>query len=155
MVTQEFLSDLWSVNGLTYPNVAIRKSLSPTSPPRASLGCTFGGMPHNPNISMGGSVDGYRAPVQLIQVYPPMMPPKYRERNEMDPLQTKEKNLQLEKFSLPDPRMNVTGTHITTPKRLENMDIQTAPFNYPAIIGIVGILVSVALVVWLSSRRGK
>ena len=151
MATQKFLSDLWSVNGLTYNNVAIRKSYPMTNTPRAST--TLTPQPSNPKISMGGSVDGYRAPVQLIQVYPPMMTPKYREQNEMDPLQTKAKNLALEQIAQPDPRRNITGTHITTPQRLENMDIQTAPFNYPAIIGVVGILVSVALIVWLASRR--
>tara|TARA_Y100000296_G_C5133122_1_gene236666 strand:+ start:693 stop:1151 length:459 start_codon:yes stop_codon:yes gene_type:complete len=152
MATQKFLSDLWSRYGLTYPNVAVFQSHPPTSTVRAST--TLTPQASNPDISLGDSVDGYRAPVQLIQVYPPMLPPKYREQNEMNPLQTKETNLALEKISPPDPRKNITGTHITTPKRLENMDIQTTPFNYPAIIGIVGILVSVAIVVWLS-RRGK
>jgi len=33
------------------------------------------------------------------------------------------------------------------------MDIQTAPFNYSAIIGIVGILASVVAVVWLARRK--
>ena len=150
MATQKFQSDLWSRYGLTYNNVAIRKSCPMTNTPRAST--TLTPQPSNPKISMGDSVDGYRAPVQFIQVYPPMLPPKYREQNEMNPLQTKEKNLALEQIAKPDPRMDITGNIYT--KRLENMDIQIAPFNYPAIIGIVGILVSVSLVVWLS-RRGK
>ena len=102
---------------------------------------------------MGDSVNGYRAPVQLIQVMPPMLPPKYRERNEMDPIKQREVNLAMERVAVPDPRINITGTHIKTSQRLENMDIQIAPFNYPAIIGIVGILVSVVAIVWLASRR--
>ena len=150
MATQKFQSDLWSRYGLTYNNVAVFQSHPPTSTVRAST--TLTPQPSNPKISMGDSVDGYRAPVQFIQVYPPMLPPKYREQNEMNPLQTKEKNLALEQIAKPDPRMDITGNIYT--KRLENMDIQIAPFNYPAIIGIVGILVSVSLVVWLS-RRGK
>ena len=151
MATQKFVSDLWSRYGLTYHNVAVFQSHPPTSTVRAST--TLTPQASNPAISLGDSVDGYRAPVHLIQVYPPMMPPKYREQNEMNPLQTKEKNLALEQISYPDPRKNITGTHITTPKRLENMDIQTAPFNYPAIIGIVGILLSVVAIVWLARRK--
>jgi len=49
--------------------------------------------------------------------------------------------------------MNITGKHIPTTKRLENMDIQTAPFNYNAIFGIVGILVGIVAIVWLARRK--
>jgi len=33
------------------------------------------------------------------------------------------------------------------------MDIQTAPFNYSAIFGIVGILLGVVAIVWLARRK--
>jgi len=151
MVTQEFLSDLWSRYGLTYKNEAVFLSHSAISTPRAST--TLIPQSSNPDISLGNSVNGYRAPVQIIQVLPPMIQPQYRERNEMNPLQQKEQNLAMERISVPDPRMNITGTNIPTPQRLENMDIQTAPFNYSAIIGVVGILASIVAIVWLARRK--
>ena len=52
-----------------------------------------------------------------------------------------------------NPRMNITGGNVTYEKRLENMDIQSGTFNYNAIIGIVAILFSVGIIVWLA--RGK
>ena len=102
---------------------------------------------------MGNSVDGYRAPVQLIQVLPPSIPPRFRERNTMNPLDQKNINLAMEKIAVPDPRMNITGNYVSTTQRLENMDIQTAPFNYNAIMGIVGILVGIVAIVWLARRK--
>ena len=151
MVTQEFLSDLWSVNGLTYTNVGVFQSHSPTATPRAST--TLTPQPSDPKISQGNSVNGYRAPIMITHFQTPMLPPKYRERNEMNPLQQKEQNLMMERIAVPDPRMNITGNHVTYESRLENMDIQTAPFNYSAIIGIVGILATVVAVVWLARRK--
>ena len=151
MVTQEFVSNLWSRYGLTYHNVDVFQSHPPTSTVRAST--TLTQQPHNPAISIGDSVNGYRAPMPVIKCTVPMLPPKYRERNEMNPIQQKEKNLALEQVAQPDPRKNITGNHVPFTSRLENMDIQTAPFNYPAIIGIVGILVSVVAIVWLARRK--
>ena len=151
MVTQDFISDLWSRYGLTYKNEAVFLSHSATSTPRAST--TLTPQPSNGDISLGNSVNGYRAPTQVIQVLPPMLPPKFRERNEMNPLQQKEQNLAMERISVPDPRMNITGTNIPTAQRLENMDIQTAPFNYNAIFGVVGILAFIIGIVWLARRK--
>ena len=153
MATQNFISDLWGVNGLTYANVGVFKSHSPTSTPRASLGCTFGGMASDPKISKGDSVNGYRAPIAITHFQTPMMPPKYREQNSMDPLQQKELNLAMERIAVPDPRMNITGNHVTYEERLQNMDVQTATFNYSAIFGIVGILLGVVAIVWLARRK--
>ena len=59
----------------------------------------------------------------------------------------------MERIAVPDPRMNITGNPVTYQRRLENMDIQTAPFNYSAIIGIIGILASVVAIVWLARRK--
>ena len=151
MVTQEFISDLWSRYGLTYKNEAVFLSHSATSTPRAST--TLTPQSSNADISLGNSVNGYRAPVQIIQVLPPMIQPQYRERNEMNPLQQKEQNLAMERIAVPDPRMNITGTNIPTAQRLENMDIQTAPFNYNAIFGVVGILAVIVGIVWLARRK--
>ena len=109
-------------------------------------------MPHqgsNPAKSKGE----YHAPIQIIHFQTPMFPPKFRERNEMNPLEQKQVNLAMERIAVPDPRMNITGNHVTYESRLENMDIQTAPFNYSAIIGIVGILASVVAIVWLARRK--
>jgi hypothetical protein len=147
MVTQEFLSDLWSVNGLTYTNVGVFQSHSPTATPSAST--TLTPQASNPDKSKGR----YKSPLQTIMVLPPMIPPQYRERNEMNPLQQKEQNLMMERIAVPDPRMNITGNNVPTNQRLENMDIQTAPFNYNAIFGIVGILASVVAIVWLARRK--
>ena len=150
MVTQEFLSNLWTLVP-AYKNEAVFQSHSNAPTPRAST--TLTPQPNNPKISMGDSVNGYRAPVQLIQVLPPSIPPRFRERNTMDPLKQEQVNLAMEKIAVPDPRMNITGTHIPTNQRLENMGIQTAPFNYSAIMGVVGILASVVAIVWLARRK--
>jgi len=71
----------------------------------------------------------------------------------MDPLEQRDVNLAMERIAVPDPRMNITGNPVTFNRRLENMDIQTAPFNYSAIIGIIGILASVVAIVWLARRK--
>ena len=151
MVTQEFISDLWRRYGLTYHNVGVFQSHPPTSTQRAST--TLTPQPSDPKISQGNSVNGYRAPIMITHFQTPLMPPKYRERNEMNPLQQKEKNLAMEGIAVPDPRMNITGNHVTYESRLQNMDIQTAPFNYSAIIGVVGILAGVVAIVWLARRK--
>ena len=146
MVTQEFISNLWTLVP-AYKNQAVFQSHAPTSTPRAST--TLTPQPSNPAISKGE----YRAPVQIITVFPASLPPKFRERNTMNPLEQRDVNLAIEKIAVPDPRMNITGKHIPTTKRLENMDIQTAPFNYNAIFGIVGILVGIVAIVWLARRK--
>ena len=71
----------------------------------------------------------------------------------MNPLEQKNINLAMERIAVPDPRMNITGNPVTYERRLENMDIQTAPFNYSAIIGIVGLLGAVCAIVWLARRK--
>ena len=71
----------------------------------------------------------------------------------MNPLDQKNVNLAMEKIAVPDPRMNITGNYVTYEERLQNMDIQTAPFNYSAIFGIVGILLGVVAIVWLARRK--
>ena len=146
MVTQEFISNLWTLVP-AYKNEAVFQSHSNASTPRAST--TLTPQPSNPAISMGE----YRAPVQIITVFPASIPPRFRERNTMNPLEQRDVNLAMEKIAVPDPRMNITGKHIPTTKRLENMDIQTAPFNYNAIFGIVGILVGIVAIVWLARRK--
>ena len=146
MVTQEFISNLWTPV-LAYKNEAVFQSHNAASTSRAST--TLTPSPSNPAISKGE----YRAPVQLIQVLPPSLPPKFRERNTMNPLEQKNDNLAMEKIAVPDPRMNITGNHVTYESRLENMDIQTANFNYSAIFGIVGILQGVVAIVWLARRK--
>ena len=151
MVTQEFLSNLWSQYGLTYKNEAVFQSHNSASTPRAST--TLTPQSSNSNISLGNSVNGYRAPLQIIQVMPPLITPQYRERNEMNPLQQKQINLAMERIAVPDPRMKITGNNIPTPQRLENMDIQTAPFNYNAIFAVVGILGAIMGIVWLARRK--
>ena len=147
MVTQDFLSDLWGRYNLTYKNVAIFET-DGTMTPRAST--TLTPQESNPVISTGG----YRAPVQIVNVLPPMIKPRYRESNQMNPLEQKEKNLAMERIQTPDPRINKTGEHLKTGKRLENMDIQITPFNYSAIAGVIGILVAIALIVFIT-KRGK
>ena len=147
MTTQEFLSDLWGRYNLTYKNVGIFET-DGTMTPRAST--TLTPQESNPVISTGG----YRAPVQIVNVLPPMIKPRYRESNEMNPLEQKEKNLAMEKIQTPDPRINKTGKAVKTGKRLENMDIQITPFNYTAITGVIGILVAIALIVFIT-KRGK
>jgi len=152
MVTQEFVSDLWTpVQSIK--NVAIRQSYPASSIPRASLKMC-GTTPSNPNISInGGRADGYRAPVQFIQALPPSYPPKFRERNTMNPQLQQQTNIAMEKIAVPDPRMNITGNYVSTTERLANMDIQTAPFNYNAIFGVVGILAVIIGIVWLARKR--
>ena len=150
MVTQEFISNLWTLVP-AYKNQAVFQSHAPTSTPRAST--TLTPQPSNPNISMGNSVDGYRAPVQIIQVLPTTLPPRFRERNTMNPLEQKNINLAMERIAVPDPRMNITGNYVKTTQKLENMGIQTAPFNYNAIFGIVGILAVIMGIVWLARRK--
>lgn len=71
----------------------------------------------------------------------------------MNPMKQTELNLQQNRVAAPDPRMNMTGATVTYEKRLENMDIQSGSFNYNAIIGIVGILFSVGIIVWLARGR--
>ena len=150
MTTQEFINNLWTLVP-AYKNEAVFQSHSNASTPRAST--TLTPQANNPKISLGDSVNGYRAPVQLIQVLPPSIPPRFRERNTMNPLEQKNVNLAMEKIAVPDPRMNITGNYVPTTERLANMDIQTAPFNYSAIIGIVGILGAVCAIVWLARRK--
>ena len=150
MATQEFISNLWTLVP-AYKNEAVFQSHSNASTPRAST--TLTPQPSNPKISMGDSVNGYRAPVQLIQVLPPSIPPRFRERNTMNPLKQQQVNLAMEKIAVPDPRMNITGNYVPTTQKLENMGIQTAPFNYNAIFGVVGILASVVAIVWLARRK--
>ena len=147
MVTQDFLSNLWGRYNLTYKNVGIFET-DGTMTPRAST--TLTPQESNPVISTGG----YRAPVQIVNVLPPMIKPRYRESNEMNPLEQKQKNLAMEKIQTPDPRINKTGKAVKTGKRLENMDIQITPFNYTAIAGVIGILVIIALIVFIT-KRGK
>jgi len=150
MATQEFINNLWTLVP-AYKNEAVFQSHSNASTPRAST--TLTPQPSNPKISMGDSVNGYRAPVQLIQVLPPSIPPRFRERNTMNPLKQQQVNLAMEKIAVPDPRMNITGNYIPTTQKLENMGIQTAPFNYNAIFGVVGILAAVIGIVWLARRK--
>ena len=147
MVTQDFLSNLWGRYNLTYKNVGIFET-NGTMTPRAST--TLTPQESNPVISTGG----YRAPVQIVNVLPPMIKPRYRESNEMNPLEQKEKNFAMERIQTPDPRINKTGKTVKTGKRLENMDIQITPFNYTAIAGVIGILVIIALIVFIT-KRGK
>ena len=146
MVTQEFISNLWTLVP-AYKNEAVFQSHAPTSTPRAST--TLTPQPSNPAISKGE----YRAPVQIITVFPASIPPRFRERNTMNPLEQRDVNLAMEKIAVPDPRMNITGNYIPTTQKLENMGIQTAPFNYNAIFGIVGILGAVVAIVWLARRK--
>lgn len=148
MVTQDLLSDLWGRYAITYKNVAIESSHGSEQTPSAST--TLTPQPHNPDKSKGE----YKAPLQIITVLPPMIKPRYRESNQMNPLEQKEKNLVMERFAVPDPRQNVTGKHVDANKRLDNMDIQIAPFNYPAIAGVIGILVAIALVIFITKGRG-
>ena len=143
MVTQDFLSNLWGRYNLTYKNVAIFET-DGTMTPRAST--TLLPQPSNPDISTGG----YRAPIQIVNVLPPMIKPRYRESNQMNPLEQKEKNFAMEKIQTPDPRINKTGKTVKTGKRLENMDIQMSPFNYAGVFAVLGILAAVFAVVWLA-----
>ena len=146
MVTQEFISNLWTLVP-TYKNIEIRQSVPQTSTPSAST--TLTPQPSNPEKSTGE----YKAPIQIIHFQTPSVPPRFRERNTMNPLEQKNVNLAMEKIAVPDPRMNITGNYVPTPQKLENMGIQTAPFNYNAIFGVVGILAAVIGIVWLARRK--
>ena len=146
MVTQEFINNLWTLVP-AYKNQAVFQSHAPTSTPSASTTLTPQGS--NPEKSTGE----YKAPIQIIHFQTPSSPPRFRERNTMNPLEQKNVNLAMEKIAVPDPRMNITGNHVTYESRLENMDIQTANFNYSAIFGIVGILLGVVAIVWLARRK--
>ena len=146
MVTQEFISNLWTLVP-AYKNQAVFQSHAPTSTPNASTTLTPQGS--NPAKSKGE----YHAPIQIIHFQTPSNPPRFRERNTMNPLEQKNVNLAMEKIAVPDPRMNITGNYVTYEERLQNMDIQTAPFNYSAIFGIVGILLGVVAIVWLARRK--
>jgi len=155
MATQNFLSDLWSRYGLPYKNEAIFKSHN--AEPTSQASTTLTPQPDNPSVSIiqGAKAHSYQAPVQSIYIYPPALPPMMRQNNEMDPLQQKEENLALETIARGDPRIDKTGKHVEYPTRLENMDLQLSPFNYPAIIGIFGILAAVFAIVWLSKKGGN
>ena len=146
MVTQEFINNLWTLVP-AYKNEAVFQSHAPTSTPSASTTLTPQGS--NPEKSTGE----YKAPIQIIHFQTPSSPPRFRERNTMNPLEQKNINLAMEKIAVPDPRMNITGNHVTYEERLQNMDLQTAPFNYSAIFGIVGILLGVVAIVWLARRK--
>ena len=146
MVTQEFISNLWTLVP-AYKNQAVFQSHAPTSTPSASTTLTPQGS--NPEKSTGE----YKAPIQIIHFQTPSSPPRFRERNTMNPLEQKNVNLAMERIAVPDPRINVTGNYVTYEERLQNMDIQTAPFNYSAIFGIVGILASIVAIVWLARRK--
>ena len=146
MVTQEFISNLWTLVP-TYKNIEIRQSVPPSSTPSAST--TLTPQASNPEKSTGK----YKAPIQIIHFQTPSAPPRFRERNTMNPLEQKNVNLAMERIAVPDPRINVTGNYVTYEERLQNMDIQTAPFNFSAIIGIIGILGAVCAIVWLARRK--
>ena len=146
MVTQEFISNLWTLVP-TYKNIEIRQSVPPSSTPSAST--TLTPQPSNPAKSTGE----YKAPIQIIHFQTPSSPPRFRERNTMNPMEQKNVNLAMERIAVPDPRINVTGNYVPYEERLQNMDIQTAPFNYNAIIGIIGILASVVAIVWFARRK--
>ena len=145
MVTQEFINNLWTLVP-AYKNEAVFQSHAPTSTPSASTTLTPQGS--NPEMSTGE----YKAPIQIIHFQTPSIPPRFRERNIMNPLEQKNINLAMEKIAVPDPRMNITGNPVTYETRLENMDIQTAPFNYNAIFGVLGILGAIIGIVWLARK---
>tara|TARA_R110000751_G_scaffold160500_1_gene266139 strand:+ start:745 stop:1212 length:468 start_codon:yes stop_codon:yes gene_type:complete len=153
MATQKFLSDLWSRYGLIYKNENIFTSHN--SEPTSQSSTTLTSQPSNPDQSViqGAKAHSYQSPVQEIYIYPPTTPPVYFQRNEMNPLQQKEQNLAMETIARADPRIDKSGKFVEYPNRLANMDIQILPFNYPAIIGIFGILAAVFAVVWLA--KGK
>jgi hypothetical protein len=146
MTTQEFISNLWTLVP-AYKNQAVFQSHAPTSTPSAST--TLTPQASNPDKSKGE----FKAPIQIIHFQTPSSPPRFRERNTMNPLEQKNVNLAMEKIAVPDPRMNITGNAVTYETRLENMDIQTAPFNYNAIFGVLGILGVIIGIVWLARRK--
>jgi hypothetical protein len=151
LTTQDFLSDLWTRYGLVHRNEAIFLSHNAEPTPQASVTQTPSQSDNAQSI--GSSQNGFRAPLQIIQISPPMYPPKYRERNKMNPLDKEQQNIAEERVASEDPRMNKTGNHIPYAERLENMDIQTPRLNVNAIVGIVGILGAVVAIVWLSRGR--
>ena len=153
MATQNFLSDLWSRYGLIYKNEGIFKSHN--AEPTSQASTTLTPQPDNPSKSIiqGAKAHSYQAPVQSIYIYPPALPPFYRERNEMNPMQTKAENLAMETIAAPDPRIDKTGNNVGYSTRLENMDIQISPWNYAGIFGVLGILAAVFTIVWLA--KGK
>ena len=113
MVTQEFISDLWTLVP-KFKNIAIRSSYAPDSLPRS--GMKNWSTPSNSEISInGGRANGYRAPLQIVTVLPPAHPPTNRERNTMNPVEQKNLNLAMEKIAVPDPRMNITCLLYTSP----------------------------------------
>ena len=153
MATQNFLSDLWDRYGLTYKNEGIYKSHN--AEPTSQASTTLTPQPDNPSKSIiqGAKQHSFQAPLQEIYIYPPALPPFYRERNQMNPLQTKAENLAMETIAAPDPRIDKTGNNVGYSTRLENMDIQISPWNYAGIFGVLGILAAVFAVVWLA--KGK
>jgi len=146
MATQDFISNLWRLVP-AYKNEAVFQSHAPTSTPSAST--TLTPQPSNPAKSVGG----YKAPIQIIHFQTPAVPPRYRERNELDPMLQREINIAMEKIAVPDPRINITGNPVTYERRLQNMDIQTAEFNYNGVLGILGILGAIVAIVWLARRK--
>ena len=153
MTTQDFTgANVWSVNGLHFRNVAIRKSTPAHSIGRAAINC-WGSMPSNPDKSKGNDVIGYRAPDPIVQIFPPSIPPQYRERNQLDPIQQNKENIQLQRIAAPDPRDDISGSDTLYTKKLENMNLQVAPFNYAGIMGVVGILAAVFAVVWFARMK--
>ena len=108
MTTQDFTgANVWSVSGLPYRNVAIRKSLPARSIDRSALNC-WGSMPSNPDKSKGNDVNGYRAPDPIVAIFPASIPPQYRERNQLDPIQQNKENIQLQRIAAPDPRDDIS-----------------------------------------------
>ena len=72
MVTQEFISNLWTLVP-TYKNIAIRQSAPPTSTSSAST--TLTPQASNPAKSTGE----YKAPIQIIHFQTPMLILQWRE----------------------------------------------------------------------------
>ena len=153
MATQNFLSDLWSRYGLIYKNEGIFKSHN--AEPTSQASTTLTPQPDNPSKSIiqGAKAHSFQAPLQQIYIYPPALPPFYRERNEMNPMQTKAENLAMETIAAPDPRIDKTGNNVEYSTRLENMDIQMSTWNYAGVFGVLGILAAVFAVVWMA--KGK
>ena len=90
MVTQEFLSNLWTLVP-AYKNQAVFQSHAPTSTPSAST--TLTPQPSNPDKSKGE----FKAPIQIIHFQTPSAPPRFRERNTMNPLEQRMLILQWKK----------------------------------------------------------
>ena len=153
MATQNFLSDLWDRYGLIYKNEGIFKSHN--AEPTSQASTTLTPQPDNPSKSIiqGAKAHSFQAPLQEIYIYPPALPPFYRERNEMNPMQTKAENLAMETIAAPDPRIDKTGNFVPYSSRLDNMDIQMSTWNYAGVFGVLGILAAVFAVVWMA--KGK